>query len=137
MSPKVATTIPTQRRHDPIAHDARRPNSVMRLRMLHAIADPHFCALEWRARSWWNHEGHAPTPHGLVESDRVVLTYPPEIVPARGVEFGRDDAGGRIPSKRFSTEQIITKLRQAEVESSRGLRPRQVCKKPGISEQTY
>ena len=42
-----------------------------------------------------------------------------------------------MPSKRFSTEQIITKLRQAEVELSRGLRPRQVCKKPGISEQPY
>ena len=42
-----------------------------------------------------------------------------------------------MPSKRFSTEQIITKLRQAAVELSRGLRPPQVCKKPGISEQTY
>ena len=42
-----------------------------------------------------------------------------------------------MPRKRFSTEQIITKLRQAEVESGRGLRPPQVCKKPGISEQTY
>ena len=42
-----------------------------------------------------------------------------------------------MPRKRFSTEQIITKLRQAEVELGRGLRPPQVCKKLGISEQTY
>ena len=42
-----------------------------------------------------------------------------------------------MPRKRFSTEQIITKLRQAEVELSRGLRTPQVCKKLGISEQTY
>jgi hypothetical protein len=28
-----------------------------------------------------------------------------------------------MPRKRFSTEQIITKLRQAEVELSGGLRP--------------
>ena len=42
-----------------------------------------------------------------------------------------------MPRKRFSTEQIITKLRQAEVELSGGLRPPQVCKKLGISEQTY
>ena len=42
-----------------------------------------------------------------------------------------------MPRKRFSTEQIITKLRQAEVELSRGLRPPQVCKKRGVSEQTY
>ncbi len=42
-----------------------------------------------------------------------------------------------MPRKRFSTERIITKLRQAEVELGRGLRPPQVCKKLGISEQTY
>ena len=42
-----------------------------------------------------------------------------------------------MPRKRFSTEQIITKLRQAEVELGRGLRPPQVCQKLGISEQTY
>ena len=42
-----------------------------------------------------------------------------------------------MPRKRFSTEQIITKWRQAEVELGRGLRPPQVCKKLGISEQTY
>ncbi len=42
-----------------------------------------------------------------------------------------------MPRKRYSTEQIITKLRQAEVELSRGLRTPQVCKRVGISEQTY
>ena len=42
-----------------------------------------------------------------------------------------------MPRKRYGTEQIITKLRQAEVELSRGLRTPQVCKRVGISEQTY
>ena len=42
-----------------------------------------------------------------------------------------------MPRTRYSTEQIVTKLRQAEVELSRGLRTPQVCKKLGISEQTY
>ncbi len=42
-----------------------------------------------------------------------------------------------MPRKRVGTEQIITKLRQAEVELSRGLRPPQVCKKLGVSGQTY
>ena len=42
-----------------------------------------------------------------------------------------------MPRKRYSTEQIVTKLRQAEVELDRGLRAPQVCKKLGISEQTY
>ena len=42
-----------------------------------------------------------------------------------------------MPRKRYSTEQIVTQLRQAEVELGRGLRTPQVCKKLGISEQTY
>ena len=42
-----------------------------------------------------------------------------------------------MPRKRYSTEQIVTKLRQAEVEVGRGLRVPQVCKKLGVSEQTY
>ncbi len=39
-----------------------------------------------------------------------------------------------MPTKRYSTEQIVSKL---EVELSRGLRVPLVCKKLGISEQTY
>ena len=42
-----------------------------------------------------------------------------------------------MPRKRYSTEQIVTKLRQTEVELGRGLRAPQVCKTLGISEQTY
>jgi putative transposase len=42
-----------------------------------------------------------------------------------------------MPRKRYSTEQIVTKLRQAEVELGRGLRTPQVCKTLGVSEQTY
>ncbi len=42
-----------------------------------------------------------------------------------------------MPRKRYSTEQIVTRLRQAEVELGRGRRTPPVCKKPGISEQTY
>ena len=41
-----------------------------------------------------------------------------------------------MPRKRYSTEQIVSKLRQAEVELSRGLRTPQVCKELGVSEQT-
>ena len=39
--------------------------------------------------------------------------------------------------KRYSAEQIVAKLRQAEVEFSKGLKTPQVCKKLGVSEQTY
>ena len=42
-----------------------------------------------------------------------------------------------MPRKRYNTEQIVTKLRQAEVELGRGLRTPEMCKKLGVSEHTY
>ncbi len=39
--------------------------------------------------------------------------------------------------KRYSPEQIINKLREAEVELSRGRTVGEVCKKLGITDQTY
>jgi len=39
--------------------------------------------------------------------------------------------------KRHRPEQIIHKLRQAEVELSQGATEPQVCKKIGVTEQTY
>ena len=39
--------------------------------------------------------------------------------------------------KRFTAEQIIPKLREAEVELARGRTVAQVCKRLGITEQTY
>jgi len=40
-------------------------------------------------------------------------------------------------AKRYSTEQIIVKLREAEIEIGRGLKVPEVCRKLGISEQTF
>ena len=40
-------------------------------------------------------------------------------------------------TKRYSTEQIIVKLRQAEIEMGRGMKVPEVCRKLGISEQTF
>ena len=40
-------------------------------------------------------------------------------------------------TKRHTAEQIVNKLRQAEVELSRGVRIAQVCRKLAITEQTY
>ena len=42
-----------------------------------------------------------------------------------------------MPRKRFTTEQIIHKLREAEVELSKGRSVGQACKKIGVTEQTY
>ena len=39
--------------------------------------------------------------------------------------------------KRHSPEQIINKLRQAEVELARGTTVPQACKKIGVTDQTY
>ena len=39
--------------------------------------------------------------------------------------------------KRYTVEQIITKLREAEVELAKGSKTPQVCRKLAISEQTY
>ena len=42
-----------------------------------------------------------------------------------------------MPRKRNTAEQIITKLRQAEVEIARGQAIAEVCRKLGTREQTY
>ncbi len=42
-----------------------------------------------------------------------------------------------MPGKRFTTEQIIGKLREAEVELARGKPMPLVCKQLGVVEQTY
>ena len=42
-----------------------------------------------------------------------------------------------MPKKRYSPEQIIAKLREAEVELAKGLTIGVVCRKLAISEQTY
>jgi putative transposase len=39
--------------------------------------------------------------------------------------------------KRHSAEQIVAKLRQADIELGKGLKVPEVCKQLGISEQTY
>ena len=49
----------------------------------------------------------------------------------------QDREGGIVPRKRHSTEQIIAKLREADVLLSQEINVGQVCKRLGIAEQTY
>jgi len=42
-----------------------------------------------------------------------------------------------MKKKRHTAEQIITKLRQIEVEVGKGQATTQACRKAGITEQTY
>ena len=39
--------------------------------------------------------------------------------------------------KRYSTEQIITKLREAEILSARGLKVSEICRQIGVTENTF
>jgi putative transposase len=48
------------------------------------------------------------------------------------------EGGQSIPrGKKFTAEQIIGKLREAEVELSRGKKVPEMCRKLGVTEQTY
>jgi putative transposase len=40
-------------------------------------------------------------------------------------------------AKRYTMEQIIAKLRAAEIEFAKGQKTPDICRKLGISEQTY
>ena len=42
-----------------------------------------------------------------------------------------------MPQRRYKPEEIIHKLRVAEVDSSKGSNTGQICRKLGITEQTY
>lgn len=42
-----------------------------------------------------------------------------------------------MPGKRFSVEQIVAKLREAERLQGQGMTIPQVCKKLGVSDQTF
>jgi len=42
-----------------------------------------------------------------------------------------------MPGRRHSAEQIVRKLREAEIDLSKGLSIKAVCKKLGITDQTY
>src|SRR5262249_28118852 len=65
------------------------------------------------------------------------LTLPPQTGPASMIGTlgrGRRNAMGR---KRHGAEQIIAKLREAEVELARGKTAGGICRKLGITRQTY
>ena len=42
-----------------------------------------------------------------------------------------------MPRKKHSPEQIIRKLREAEVELAKGRKTKDVCRQIGVTEQTY
>ena len=61
---------------------------------------------------------------------------PPGIVPSPNVRMW-DTEGGPMAGKRYTAEQIIGHLRQAEIRISEGKTVAEVVRELGVSEQTY
>ena len=68
----------------------------------------------------------------------LALTCPPEIDPSpMGVHGARiEERGDEMGRTRHTAEQIIGKLREAEVPLAKGQTPGEVARKLGITEQT-
>ena len=62
---------------------------------------------------------------------------PPENWSKSNVSLGQEERGGEMPRKKHSPEQIITKLREAEVAMSTGSKVSDVCRQIGVTEQTF
>ena len=61
---------------------------------------------------------------------------PPGLFPSLEVDWGRAK-GVNMARKRYTAEQIINHLREAEILISQGKSIREVARQIGISEQTY
>ena len=66
----------------------------------------------------------------------MVVTCPPGMFPFPELGFGTHQ-GGCMSRKRYTAEQIIGHLRQAEIRTSEGKTIAEAVRELGISEQTY
>ena len=78
---------------------------------------------------------HLHTPDGDYELLGLKMGGPGIFVPVEMLVFGKIDEGGdfAMKKKRFSVEQIVAVLKQAEL----GVPVAEVIRKVGISEQTF
>lgn len=62
---------------------------------------------------------------------------PQDLFQSEAGSFGwiREDLG--MARKRYSADEIVNKLRQAEVELSKGSTVAQMCKQIGVTDQMY
>ncbi len=84
------------------------------------------------------HRVHIVEANG--EGYRLRVTLPPKTGPGVMLESGHLDAierGSEMSKKWHTPQQIINKLRQAEVELANDATAAQACKKIGVTEQTY
>ena len=68
---------------------------------------------------------------------KAAMTLPPKTGPSWNVRIFGFRKEARMARKRFTAEQIIMKLREAEVGLAQGQTVGQVCKQIGVTEQTY
>jgi transposase-like protein len=61
---------------------------------------------------------------------------PPKRYPQNHVRLGKDN-GGNMVKKGYTPEQIINKLREAEIMISQGNRIMEASRKIGVTEPTY
>src|SRR5262249_34570594 len=72
-----------------------------------------------------------------VHNRRAEVTLPPQTAPAGMIETRERGRRSTMGRQRHGAEQIIAKLREAEVELARGKTAGEVCRKLGVTEQTY
>jgi putative transposase len=65
------------------------------------------------------------------------MTFPPESGPRKVLVFGPQPEEETMARKRYRPEEIITKLREAEVLLAQGMKVPEVSKAIGIHEITY
>ncbi|MBM4406824.1 MAG: transposase, partial [Chloroflexi bacterium] len=65
------------------------------------------------------------------------MTCPPKTRPGAKWENAWTEREAAMPRKRFAAEEIINKLREAEVRLARGETVAQVCKVLGVTDQTF
>ena len=65
------------------------------------------------------------------------VDLPPEIRSRSDVRLGRTQKGGEMPGKKHTPEQIIAKLRQAEVAMSTGSTVVEAVRQIEVTEQTF
>jgi len=65
------------------------------------------------------------------------MTCPPKRYPDDMLDFEKKKGGGRMAKKGYTPEQIINRLREAEILLSQGSSISEASRKIGVTEQTY
>ena len=76
-----------------------------------------------------------PSKPGISATEHLGLTCPPKTGPGVKLDLGWMK-GGEMPTKRHTPEQVINKLREAEVAMAQGSTVGEASRQIGVTEQT-